>query len=71
VSAKQILSISLLKDSSRIFYLGIYIGSYGSADIKNSGFLGSKIKSVPVLTPGSTGEVKFSDFFQKSLRRCI
>ena len=48
VSAKQILSISLLRDSSKIEFLGIYIGSNASELFKNSGFLGNSWNSVPL-----------------------
>ena len=48
VSAKQILSISLRRLSSRIVYFGMYIGSKDSDYDINSGFLGNNTNSVPL-----------------------
>jgi hypothetical protein len=49
VSAKHIRSISLLRLSSRMVYLGIYMGSKGSWWLTKLGELGRRTKSVPLL----------------------
>ena len=41
-------SISLLSDSSRIVYFGMYMGSKGSELTINSGDLGRSTNSVPL-----------------------